>query len=470
MSVDASAQGSPELSFITREPHSFKVLSWTLFGGIVTALLASVTLLRGTTTWEASELVAWCLLVAAASLIQLPSESGPSLSMDLPILLGAGFVHGPVFAGLVGLIGAFDLREFRHGISLTRAALNRAQIALSSMIAAAVFSALGGELGVWPLAALAAIGALVADALANHTIVAAATSLLRRERFGDVLVRMYLGAPISFIALYGCFGFLGLLLAETHVRLGILGVAAFVAPVILARQVFVEWRHLNEARSSLRAKSDALRLVDERIAEERRDERVRIASSLHDDVLQCLYNVTIRTHVIREDLRLGRLLDLDDDVPALLEASEQAVEELRDVIRDLRKSAVGHAGLVETLGLLLVHMRDESGISIVPDLDSSLKADASTELLVYQIAREALTNAVKHASPSTVWVNLHGTNGGIFLSVIDDGRGFDTSLIRDDRHFGLELMNERASMLGGRLIVTSQRGSGTTVSLMVDQR
>jgi signal transduction histidine kinase len=395
-------------------------------------------------------------------------ESGPSLFMDLPILLGAGLVYGPIFAGLVGLLGAFDLRELRREISLSRAVLNRAQVALSAMLAASVFAALGGELGTWPLAVFAAIGALAADCVANHTIVALATSLLRREPFADVLGKMYLGAPMSFIAIYACFGFLGLLLAETYIRLGIIGVAAFVAPVILARQVFFEWRHLNEARSSLRAKSDALRRVDERIADERRDERARIAASLHDDVLQCLYNVTIRTHVIKEDLRLGRLLDLDDDVPPLLDASERAVEELRDVIRDLRKSAVGHAGLIETLGLLLSHLRDESGVTIVPDLDGSLKSDASTELLIYQIAREALTNAVKHASPTTIWITLRQLGGSVSMSVVDDGIGFDTASLRDERHFGLELMKERATMVGGQLSVVSHRGSGTTVSLVIE--
>lgn len=412
-------------------------------------------------------MIGWAVLVVAASLIPLQSDSGPALSMDLPLLLGAGFVHGPVFAGLVGLIGSFDIREFRREISWSHAVLNRAQVALSAMVAAAVFYALGGEVGNWPMAIVAAIVALAADGLANHTTVALATSMLRRQRIVDVLLAMYLGAPLFFAAVYVCFGFLGLLLAETHARLGILGVAAFVAPVVLARQMFLEWRRLNEAKESLRAKGDALREVDERIAEERRDERARIASSLHDDVLQCLYNVTIRTHVIREDLRSGRLLDLDDDVPALLDASERAVEELRGVIHDLRKSAVGHAGLVETLGLLLVHLRDEWNVKIVSNLDASLRADASTELLIYQIAREALTNTVKHANATTIWVSLQSGGQSITLSVIDDGMGFDPQGPKDDRHYGLVLMEERATMLGGELMISSQLGCGTTVKLEV---
>jgi two-component system, NarL family, sensor histidine kinase UhpB len=269
---------------------------------------------------------------------------------------------------------------------------------------------------------------------------------------------------------YVCFGFLGVLLAETYVSLGFAGVAGFVAPIILARLCFVHWRRLDEAQESIRAKNDALRSVDERISDERRDERARIAAALHDDVLQCLYNVTIRTQIIKDDLRCGRLLDLDDDVPALLQASEEAVEELREVIGDLRRSTIGHAGLVDTLTLLVEHLRSESGIQFVSELDATVKAEPSTELVVYQVAREALTNVLKHSGARTVWVSLLFVEGLIVLTVEDDGGGFD---VRDndtrnvDRHFGLELMRERATMAGGSLDIQSSPGAGTTVQLSV---
>ena len=272
---------------------------------------------------------------------------------------------------------------------------------------------------------------------------------------------------------YVCFGFLGVLLAETYVRLGIVGVAGFVAPIILTRQGFVHWRRLDEAHESIQAKNDALRSVDERIADERRDERARIAAALHDDVLQCLYNVTIRTQIIKEDLRNGRLLDLDDDVPPLLRASEEAVEELRDIIGDLRRSTIGHAGLVDTLTLLVQHLRTESGIQFISELDATIKAEPGTELVVYQVAREALTNIVKHSGASTVWVALRYVDSWIELSIEDDGCGFEASgeARRDtDRHFGIELMRERAAMIQGSLDVRSSRGTGTTILLRVSPR
>jgi signal transduction histidine kinase len=445
------------------EPVGFRVLAWALFVGAIFTLCAAAIREPPRIQTSAGEMALWIFLVAATSLVPLTADDGPSLVLNLPVLLGAGFVYGAVFAGSVALIGCVDIREIRRQVSIPRALLNRSQISLSVMAAAVTFHALGAHLGVWPGAAVAGLLAVAVDCLVNYSLVAVATALMTRRPIVHVLRDMRLGSLTAFIPVYVCFGFLGLLLAETYVRLGFLGVAGFVAPIILARQTFVQWRRLNDTRDSLESKSDALRRVDERIADERSDERARIAAALHDDVLQCLYNVTIRTHVIREDLRNGRLLDLDDDLPALLTASEGAVEELRDIIRGLRRSAIGHAGLVETLALLIAHLRGESAASFVVDLDATVRVEPNIELLTYQIAREALMNTLKHSGARTVWISLRQEDGGIALSIEDDGCGFALEASQDDRHFGLKLMKERALMAGGWLDLSSAPGGGTTV-------
>src|SRR4029450_432911 len=157
-----------------------------------------------------------------------------------------------------------------------------------------------------------------------------------------------------------CFGFLGVLIAEAYSRFGLSGVVAFVAPVILGKQLFLHRSRLDSAEQALEDNNAALSHVDERIAAERQQERARIAAALHDEVLQDLYNVTIRAQVLRQDLLGGRLLDLEDDLPAVIQASEAAVEDLREVIHGLRSAAIGHAGLVETLTLFSRRMEEES--------------------------------------------------------------------------------------------------------------
>ncbi len=259
MSVTATTQGERSSGSIGMEPIGFRLLSWALFLGVLLILGVASTLGGQSLPTTVSELFLWTALVGAASLMPLTSQAGPALVMDLPILLGAGFVFGPVFAGLVGLIGCVDIRELRREVSISRALLNRAQISLSVMAAALVFQGLRGHLGVWPWAAFAGLLALVADCAVNYTLVAIATSLMSKRPVRNVLREMSLGSVWTFILAYVCFGFLGVLLAETYARLGFAGVAGFVAPIILARQGFVHWRRLDEAQESIQAKNDALR-------------------------------------------------------------------------------------------------------------------------------------------------------------------------------------------------------------------
>ena len=77
-----------------------------------------------------------------------------------------------------------------------------------------------------------------------------------------------------------------------------------------------------------------------------------VAGELHDEVLPPLFKVHLMGQVLRQDLDSGRLLDLDDDVPQLITATEVAQSAIRGLLRDLRQSSIGPAGLNVTLELL----------------------------------------------------------------------------------------------------------------------
>jgi signal transduction histidine kinase len=388
--------------------------------------------------------------------------------MDLPLLIGAAIVYGPVVAGTIAFLGSFDTREVRRSTPFLHAAFNRAQVSLSVFAAGSMFILLRGEVGSWPWVAVAGLGALAADVFVNYIAVAVMALLIRRKSVAEALSEMRFGPAEVFLPTYVCFGFLSVLLAEAYIGLGFWGVLAFAGPIVLARQAFLHRKMFDSASGALRSRKQALSRVDERIAEERRDERQRIAEALHDEVLQHLYNVTIRTQVVRQDIRNGRLLALDEDVPALVAASELAVEELRDVIGNLRKSTVGHVGLVDTLILLIDHLRDEAGMKFVADLEE-INCDASTELLVYQLAREGLMNAVKHSAASIVWIALSKRMGDVQLDIEDNGIGFEFTDPRDPRHFGLDLMEERVQRIQGRLEVSSCKGCGARLSFVLPE-
>src|SRR4029453_10354406 len=141
------------------------------------------------------------------------------------------------------------------------------------------------------------------------------------------------------------------------------------------------------------------------------------------------------------------------------------------MVRGLRRSTIGTAGLGEMLGLLVneveatTHARVESAIRPVG-------GSPLIQLLVYQLAREALSNAARHSDATTIVLVLDEDEDSIRLRVTDDGQGFSMLGVDSSSHFGLQLMRERVELAGGVLLVESNPGEGTTVlaRLPIDEK
>jgi signal transduction histidine kinase len=166
--------------------------------------------------------------------------------------------------------------------------------------------------------------------------------------------------------------------------------------------------------------------------------------------------------VLKQDLTSGKLLSLDEDLPQLLKATDAASEAMRGLIRDLRVSPLGSGGLARTLRLLVNHLAALTSARFVLDLED-VGGSSVTQLLAYQIAREALTNAARHAEANVIRLRLSASEGYMRLLVQDDGRGFDPASVNRNQHFGLQLMRDRAELVEGLILVDSAPGRGTTV-------
>jgi hypothetical protein len=201
------------------------------------------------------DLGAWILLISAAGLIPVPSGRGVYLGLDLPLVLGAGFVFGPFTAGLLALLGVLDIRELRRQIPLGQAVFNRAQVSLSAMAGTWAFQATGGTLETVTAAVMPGLAAILADAVLNYSLVSAYWSIKSRRPLLNVVSDMRLGSPTSFAVAYFCYGFLSVLVGTAYSGWGIAGVLAFTAPVALARQAFHERHLLERADRRLRTRT-----------------------------------------------------------------------------------------------------------------------------------------------------------------------------------------------------------------------
>ena len=407
-------------------------------------------------------LVVWLAAIALVGLVSVSSDGGPQLGLDMPLLLAAGFLFGPAVGGALAFLGYADVREFRGEISVLRALYNRGQTSLSVMLAATVFSAAGVDVGEWPGAGVVALLALSADCLLNYGFVVAAKALHEEVPPWQILRTLRLGSPAAFVVTYLSYGLLSLVLARSYIAMGAWGLAAFALPVALARQAFEQSRQLEVADHRLRVQSEALRDASSRVADERRDERLAVAAGLHDEVLPPLFNVHLMGQVLRRDLAAGRLLELEDDIPALLGAVDSANDAVRGLINGLRKSPLGSTGFKGTLALLVQHLQTLSPATFTLDVED-IDGPPLTQLLAYQVIREALNNAVRHSGASAIHIQAGSHAGAVRLIVEDDGAGFIPAGADGDAHFGLSMMRERVELVGGILHIESSSGNGTRV-------
>jgi two-component system sensor histidine kinase UhpB len=192
------------------------------------------------------------------------------------------------------------------------------------------------------------------------------------------------------------------------------------------------------------------------------EERKRVARDLHDEVNQALTALLLRL----EALSQSAPPELEPEIAELKALVNQAMEELLQLARQLRPTALDDHGLVPAVDTQLKRWSGQTGI------DGELKTfgDASRlseeqQIVVYRVAQESLSNVAQHSGAERVEVNLAARNGGVTLRVRDDGRGFDT--FTPGTRLGLNGMAERARLVGGNLEVQSAPGSGTTVILHI---
>jgi signal transduction histidine kinase len=404
----------------------------------------------------------WIVVIGLVELLPVPGWRSLQVSMDFPLATAVAFLYPPEIAGLIIFLGSSDPREARREVDLLRALFNRSQVALSTFATSLTFHALGGGVDHWGEVFPAAIPAVFVDFLVNTTLVGFVASLGFGVPFRVVLRKMRIGNPAEFLVSYIGLGFVGVLLARLYVGPGWWAVAGFVLPLLLARQMFFRTRALEDATKELEDREVVLRALSNRMAEERQDERQQIAAYLHDDLAQVIYRMSLHLDISERQLDQGNSDQAREEIEAIRAAKERAQELIRALIRDLHRSPLGRAGLVQALLSFCSDVERDSRIRIRADLDE-VDLPAPVQLLCYQVAREAVMNAVKHSQATTIHMTLHQAGDVARLSISDDGQGFDPEQGSPEGHFGLTMMRERAQVAGGSIRIVSEPGRGSTV-------
>lgn len=225
-----------------------------------------------------------------------------------------------------------------------------------------------------------------------------------------------------------------------------------------------------EAGPEVAALTGALNSMLDRLEGERREsgrralaaqegERSRVARELHDEVGQVLTAIALRAERAASQ-PAGQREALTEIAGSL----KRSLEDVHRIGRELRPEALDDLGLINALIALCFRIDREAGLRVRRDLDWDVSPlTAEQELVVYRVAQEALTNAVRHAEATEVSVSLKQRNGYAVLSVSDDGRGFPEQVTEG----GLGGMRERARLIDAQLDVRSGQGGGAAVVLSI---
>jgi two-component system, NarL family, sensor kinase len=181
-------------------------------------------------------------------------------------------------------------------------------------------------------------------------------------------------------------------------------------------------------------------------------ERTRIAADLHDGLIGKLTVVRMKSQISNAPLDIDTLLG-------------ESIAEARRISHDLMPPLIEYTALHELIGQLAEPWKQKIIINYSADVRTGADVTAQVKIQLIRVVQELITNIIKHAQATTITITLRHSPKNIALLVTDNGRGFDTSVLKQG--LGLGSLEMRAQYLNGRYRLKSAPGAGTSVLLAI---
>jgi len=227
----------------------------------------------------------------------------------------------------------------------------------------------------------------------------------------------------------------------------------------MAARLQQQVRHLQERQE-----------LERQVQEASEREQRRIGDNLHEDLCQRLAGIRAASQALQKRLKKNSLIDADlaAEIAGGVHESLRQAQQLADELQPVTLLDAGFAAAIQKLA---IYCEQRSGIPCAFDADQfSGITDPATATHLYRIVQEALNNAAKHSGASQVTVEIRSRDG-VSVSVRDNGAGFtQPGPSGSGSGMGLRIMQYRADLLGGRLMVNSTPGKGTEVICQLRSR
>jgi len=187
-----------------------------------------------------------------------------------------------------------------------------------------------------------------------------------------------------------------------------------------------------------------------------------ISREIHDNIGQKLTLVKLKINTINTN----QVVDLNDTLMVISKLITDSLNDLRDISRSLSSEVILNNGLIKALENEINQLNKLFNYNFKMKLTGEvLYMSAETELTVFRIIQEALTNSIKHAEATSVFLDLHFINNEFLILIEDNGKGFDISLIKDFN--GLNNLKSRTQSLKGQIEINSEPLIGTTIKIKI---
>lgn len=226
------------------------------------------------------------------------------------------------------------------------------------------------------------------------------------------------------------------------------------------------------AEEKVRASQQQLCMLYDTLQTVREEERVAISREVHDQLGQLLSAAKIDIKLLEEDIRpkdapLSRR-KIATELRSARRSIDEAIESVRRIATELRPLELDRFTLREAIEGHVREFERRTRIACHVDVGGevgALAGPAATTL--FRILQEAMTNILRHARASSVWISVRCRGNGVRLRVRDNGVGILPAHVRSSRSIGLKGMRERAAMVEGRVAIGPLRAGGTLVSAQV---
>jgi signal transduction histidine kinase len=209
-----------------------------------------------------------------------------------------------------------------------------------------------------------------------------------------------------------------------------------------------------------------LRQLTRQVFAVQEEERKEISRELHDEVVQTLLGINVELQALDKGAAMG-LHTLKTKIAHTRRLVENSVKAVHRFARELRPAVLDDLGLIPALHAYSQSLAERKKLKIQMTAFGGVEAlGVAKRTALFRVAQEALTNIARHAEASEVRMSISKVSGAIRMEIDDNGKSFDVKtalLAKNPKRLGLLGMRERIEMVGGRLMVTSSAGRGTTV-------